>query len=260
MLTLGIDVGSTTTKVAFFDGVEFPYTDVLASGSSGRRTLARMLEDARDRAGLNYIRCDRIIATGYGRRLVEFASTVVSEITANARGVAYEFGSLERRPSTVIDIGGQDCKVILLDKEGNVSDFAMNDKCAAGTGRFLEVMARILEIEVEQLGEYDTKSQNKLNINSTCTVFAESEVISLLAQGAVVPDVVNAVHRSIASRIASMVQRFRYEPAIVCDGGASKNSGLVRALEDQLGEELLVPTTPQLMAAKGAAVIAASGI
>ncbi|MFA4985361.1 MAG: acyl-CoA dehydratase activase [Candidatus Brocadiia bacterium] len=256
MLTLGIDIGSTTTKIAFFDGSTFPHADLLPTGPNSRKTVARLLDEAAAK-GFEQAKVTQVVSTGYGRRLMEMADSVVSEISANARGVSFVMASSGIPIRTIIDIGGQDSKVISLDAAGSIREFVMNDKCAAGTGRFLEVMARILEIEVDQLGEIDRNVSEAHSINSTCTVFAESEVVSLLARGVTVPEIVNAVHRSIASRVAALARRMSPEPEFILDGGPSQNGGLVRALEGELKRTLHVPPRPQLMAAMGAAVIAA---
>ncbi len=256
MLTLGVDLGSTTVKIAFFDGEGFPHTDVLPTGPRPRETLARLLEDAA-RKGFDYREAALTAATGYGRRLVDFADVRMSEITANAAAVVHETRRLGLSARTIVDIGGQDSKVIALREDGSVEDFVMNDKCAAGTGRFLEVMARILETDVGELGNLDAGESGGVKINATCTVFAESEVVSLIAEGAEVGRIVNALHASIASRIASMAARLKCGPDFVCDGGPALNPGLVRALEAAFGGKFSVPSDPRTMAAKGAALTAA---
>ena len=256
MLTLGIDIGSTTTKIAFFDGTKFPHIDVLPTGAQGKKTVARLVDDGLRVLGVTHEDIGCTISTGYGRRLLDHIDGKISEITANARAVLHEMSAKGISVRTIIDIGGQDSKVISLDENGVIRDFAMNDRCAAGTGRFLEVMSRILEVEVVDLGLLDRDSEKRYDINATCTVFAESEVVSLLARGAEVPDIINAVHRSIARRVTSLVSKMSITPAIVCDGGPSMNDGLVRALEGELGFSLHIPSSSQIMAAKGAALVA----
>jgi predicted CoA-substrate-specific enzyme activase len=198
----------------------------------------------------------KTVATGYGRERAD-ADYKVTEITCHGRGAHQVFPQAQ----TVIDIGGQDSKAIRLDSDGRVVNFAMNDKCAAGTGRFLEVMARAMEIEVSQMGELDRsaaleKSRKRLHVSSVCTVFAESEIVGLLARGEKREDVIHAVHNSVAERVFGLVSRVGVAPPIALTGGVAKNRGMQRALEEKIGLSILVPEEPQIMGAFGAALIA----
>jgi predicted CoA-substrate-specific enzyme activase len=195
------------------------------------------------------------VATGYGRERVGERIPAVTEITCHARGVR------ARSPGTriLIDIGGQDSKAILLDGDGRVVDFAMNDKCAAGTGRFLEAMARALQVDVGELGDLDRGARDGLPLSSVCTVFAESEVVSLIARGTAVPEIVGGLNRAIASRTVSLVKQVALAYAdlpVALSGGVARNGGVVRALRAALGREIAVPAEPDTVGALGAALIA----
>jgi predicted CoA-substrate-specific enzyme activase len=191
-----------------------------------------------------------VVATGYGRINVPFADKQITEISCHARGVAY----LLPEARTVIDIGGQDSKGIKL-KEGRAVDFVMNDKCAAGTGRFLEVTAEGLGVKLEDMGKLSLTAKNKVEIGSTCTVFAAQEVVAKLVEGVPLPDIIAGLHEAIAARIYSMVRRLKIEREVALTGGGAKNIGLVKALEARLGFPVLVPPEPLLTGAIGAALL-----
>ena len=255
----GIDIGSTAIKVALVDEEGKHAGDyVTASGSlfhkNAKEALARLLADR----GLQQDDVHYLIATGYGRKLFKEADDSISEITANAIG-AHEAGKAFGGVRTIINIGGQDSKAIQLDNDGHVANFAMNDKCAAGTGRFLDVAARNLEIDLEELGDYHFNAENApLSINSTCTVFAESEIIGLLANGHGKGEIVAGIHYSIAKRTVRLAKRVGIEDKVYFDGGPALNKGLVAAIEDELQREIVVPEHPQTTTAFGAAVLARS--
>jgi predicted CoA-substrate-specific enzyme activase len=255
MLALGLDIGSTTTKAALAEGGEILAHAVTATGANCRRAAESVKAEALRLAGRDAGEIAYTVSTGYGRRLVEFADSTISEITANATGARH----LTRDTTpvhTIIDIGGQDSKVISLDTDGTVRNFAMNDKCAAGTGRFLEVMGRLLEIDLDQLGPLALQSTERVSISSICTVFAETEVISLLAQARRTPDIIAGVHRSIAKRVADLARGVGVAEPVFFDGGPALNVGLQRALEEELGVKLVVPESPQVATAIGAAIMA----
>ncbi len=254
-LALGLDIGSTTTKAALAEGGQVLAHAVAATGANCRRAAETVLAEALREAGREPDDIAYTLATGYGRRLVDFADATISEITANAAGARYlTRDSIPVR--TIVDIGGQDSKVISLDADGSVRNFAMNDKCAAGTGRFLEVMSRILEIDLDQLGPLALQSTEKVGISSICTVFAETEVISLLAQARKPADIAAGVHRSIAKRVADLARGVGVVEPVFFDGGPALNVGLQRALEGELGLPLIVPESPQVATAIGAAIMA----
>ncbi len=252
MITAGIDIGSLSTDAVLLrDGEVLAYS-IVNTGAQARAAAERAFEEVLEKAGISASEVDSVVATGYGRMSVPFAHSQVTEISCHGCGSAF----LDPGVRTVIDIGGQDSKVIRLDRQGNVSDFLMNDKCAAGTGRFLEVMADRLELSVAGLGEEDLKAERAAEISSMCTVFAESEVISLIARGVPRPEIIRGLHRSIAERTAGMVNRLGLTPRVMMTGGVAKNPGVVRALSEKLGTEIIVPPEPQIVGALGAALIA----
>ena len=196
-----------------------------------------------------------VVATGYGRKRVEDRIAAVTEITCHARGI----GAALPETRLLIDIGGQDSKAILLDEQGKVSEFAMNDKCAAGTGRFLEAMARALEVDVDELGELDQGSTGKVTLSSMCTVFAESEVVSLIADGSPVAEIARGLNRSIANRTRMLVRRVTKNVAglsVSMSGGVARNPGVVRAISEAIACPVAVPSSPDTIGALGAALIA----
>ncbi len=260
-LVAGIDVGSTTTKVAMLEDSEILGSKVSATGTNCRRTATSLLESMLANAGRTRGDVRYVVSTGYGRRMIDFSNDVVTEISANVKGASWLMKQGNdnlngTKIRTLINIGGQDCKVISLDDKGMMADFIMNDKCAAGTGRFLEVMSCILEVELEQLGAVSLQAKEPLPINSLCTVFGESEVISLLSQGKSVEDIAAGIHRAISKRIGAMVRKVGLHEAVFFDGGPALNEGLRFALEQELGTKVFVPPEPQIVTAIGAAIIA----
>jgi len=220
------------------------------TGPEHRKLANRVMEEALAKANLPFEDITYVVATGYGRINVPFADKQITEISCHARGVGY----LLPEARTVIDIGGQDCKGIKL-KEGRVVDFVMNDKCAAGTGRFLEVTAEGLGVKLEDMGRLSLAAENKVEIGSTCTVFAAQEVVAKLSEGVPLPDIIAGLHEAIASRIYSMVGRLKIEREVALTGGGAKNIGLVKALEAKLSFPVLVPPEPLLTGAIGAALL-----
>ncbi len=252
MPVAGIDVGSLTAEVVLMDRGEVLHYVIMPTGSNSKAAAEKAIESALKTAGLSRSDIKYIVATGYGRVSIEFADKRVTEITCHGRGAYF----LNPKVRTVIDIGGQDSKVILLNDEGRVLDFAMNDKCAAGTGRFLEVMAQALEVELSGLADLSDKAKNTVAISSMCTVFAESEVVSLIAQGIPQEDIARGLHQSIADRTAGMVRRVGLEEVVMITGGVAKNRAVVRALSEKLKTEIIVPPEPQIAGALGAALLA----
>lgn len=253
----GIDIGSTAIKVALVDeNRKLVGHKISASGSMFYKYAKQSLKDLLDELGIDEKDLAYTVSTGYGRKLFKEADENISEITANAMGaVAAAEGKCEIK--TIINIGGQDSKAISLDSEGNVVNFAMNDRCAAGTGKFLDVVAMNLELEVDQLGDYHFRSKGTpLAINSTCAVFAESEIIGLLGNDNSVEDIVAGVHYSIAKRIIKLVKRVGIKDSIYFDGGPALNRGLVHSIENELGKEIFIPEFPQITTSYGAAILA----
>ncbi|HZX30360.1 MAG TPA: acyl-CoA dehydratase activase [Rhodocyclaceae bacterium] len=253
----GIDIGSTAIKVALIDetgGIKGVH--VADSGSLFHKNAKEALRVLLEREKVSREEVKYLIATGYGRKLFKEADDSISEITANAIG-AHEAGKAFGGVRTIINIGGQDSKAIQIDASGHVTNFVMNDKCAAGTGRFLDVAARNLDLDLEDLGDiHFTGSGAPLSINSTCTVFAESEIIGLLANGHGKAEIVAGIHYSIAKRTVRLAKRVGIEDRVYMDGGPALNKGLVAAIEDELQRPLVIPAFPQTTTAFGAAVLA----
>ncbi|MCY3412845.1 MAG: 2-hydroxyglutaryl-CoA dehydratase [Candidatus Heimdallarchaeota archaeon] len=251
MYVLGIDIGSISAKaVAMNESKTVLAFEVLPSGYETNKT-AHLLRDAIcTKLGIISDDIAYSVTTGYSRKNVDFSDKQVTEISCQAKGVHYLF-PLAR---TVIDIGGQDSKAIRIDDQGILQDFEMNDKCSAGTGRFLEVMARTLDVPLEMMADHSSKEY--VQISSTCTVFAESEVVSRIAQGAERGAIVGGIHRSIAIRVKSLVQRIGIENDVILTGGVAKNEAVVEALSEELNVKLTVPEEPQITAAIGAALLA----
>lgn len=251
MKTLGIDVGSITTKaVVIIDG-RLRSSSIAPTGFDARKTAQRVFNNIIDGMGLKANAIDCVISTGYGRKSVPFADKAVTEISCHAAG-AYFINPAVR---SVIDIGGQDSKVIVLNERGKVMDFAMNDKCAAGTGRFLEVMAGALEVSLDQFGEMALHADAPAAISSLCTVFAESEVISLIAKGKKRKNIIAGIHDSVATRVAAMALRVGVQPPVMMTGGVAKNTALIKALEKKINQPIERSMHPQTAGAIGAALI-----
>jgi predicted CoA-substrate-specific enzyme activase len=253
MIYAGIDVGSRTIKVVLFDGDE---RSVIGSGVANQGVeqealTSRLLDSVLDEANTSRNDIARIVATGYGRDAIALADTTVTEITCHARGVHH----LAPDTRTIIDIGGQDSKLIRLEADGLVRDFVMNDRCAAGTGRFLEVVAERLDSQLNDLGKLASHAQQPAPISSMCVVFAETEIIGLLASKESPENIVAGVQSAIASRITSMAGRSVEEP-IVLTGGVAMIPGMDTALADSIGKPVTISTYPQLTGALGAALIA----
>jgi len=251
--TAGIDVGSICTKAVILNSTKkIASYAILRSGAVYRGAAETVLNEALSRAGLDSKELSYIVSTGYGRAKVACANNEITEISCHARGA--NFISADVR--TVIDIGGQDSKVIQLDEKGRAVRFVMNDKCAAGTGRFLEVMAGALEVDLDEMSEISFQAKEDIEVSSMCTVFAESEVISLFAMGYDKPEIASAVYRSIARRMMGLVGQLGLKERVAMTGGVAKSKGMVHALEEKLGLTLLVPPEPQIIGALGAALFA----
>jgi len=245
----GVDIGSTMTKVVIMG--QATITPVIGpTGPEHRKLANRVMEEALAKANLSFDEITYVVATGYGRINVPFADKQITEISCHARGV----GHLLPAARTVIDIGGQDSKGIKL-KDGRAVDFVMNDKCAAGTGRFLEVTAEELGVSLEGMGRLSLEAKNRVEISNTCTVFAAQEVVARLSDGVALPDIIAGLHEAIATRIYAMVRRLKIEREVALTGGGAKNIGLVKAMEAKLGFPVLLPPEPFLTGAIGAALL-----
>ena len=250
--TLGIDIGSTASKcVMLSDGKDIVAKSLIAVGA-GTSGPQRAIEAVLAQAGMTKQDMAFTLATGYGRNSLEgFADHQMSELSCHAKGAGFLFPNVR----TVIDIGGQDVKILRVEN-GAMTNFQMNDKCAAGTGRFLDVMARVLEVDVNDLGTLGAQSTKYVGISSTCTVFAESEVISQLAQGTDKRDIINGIHQAVAGRVAGLAHRVGVQDDVVMTGGVAQNTGIVKALSEQLGHTIHTSPLTQYVGALGAALFA----
>ncbi len=252
MLTMGVDIGSTSSKAVIMeDGVRIAARQVVQVGT-GTRGPAEVYQNVLREAGVTRSEIDRIVATGYGRLKFAEADRELSEVSCHGKGVRF----LCPEVRTVIDIGGQDAKALLLDEWGNLENFMMNDKCAAGTGRFLEAMARVLDVKVEELGEISLRSDHPTSISSTCAVFAESEVISRLSAEESIENIAAGIHASVAKKVGGLAVRVGYVPQVAMSGGVAKNKGIVKAMERELKCSIIVPEDCQMAGAIGAALFA----
>ncbi len=252
MKVAGLDIGSLAIKSLIWENNQIKGFTIIPAGHDVNKLARDCLELTLQKTQDRFEDLQVIFATGYGRVNVPFAHKSITEITCHALGAHW----LNPKSRTVIDIGGQDSKVISVDQDGRVIDFVMNDKCAAGTGRFLEVMAYALGLKIEELGIESLKSKKRIKISSMCTVFAESEVISLLADGCAREDIIRGLHEAISNRICSMANRLRIEGVITLSGGVAKNVGMVKALKKRLRSKIYIPQEPQIVGALGAAIAA----
>lgn len=254
MRVAGIDIGSITAKAAIVEDGKLLAAKVIFTGYNAELAGKKVYEEIFGECGLDKASIEKVVSTGYGRNSVKFADKSFTEIMCHAAGAHY----LNPRVRSIIDIGGQDSKAILVDEKGKVKNFVMNDKCAAGTGRFLEVMARALEVDLDDFGTMSLKSRQPSKISSLCTVFAESEVVSLIARGEKRQDIIAGIHESIAARISSMVGRIGMKEPVMVTGGVARNIGVVKALGKKLGMKIEVSPYAQVNGAIGAAILAAS--
>ena len=258
MLVAGVDVGAATAKAVIVSDGKVVGQAVIPTGDRIVVAADKVTRLALEKAGMwrdNFdfeAGFDCVISTGYGRHGVPFANKAVTEIICHAQGAHF----LLPATRTIIDIGGQDSKAIGLDERGNVINFVMNDKCAAGTGRFLEVMAQVLGVTIEEMGPIALTSKSPCQISSTCTIFAESEMVSLRAEGKSREDLIAGIVRAVSSRVAVMGKTVGFKRDVVFTGGVAKNVGVKKALEEEIKMEILVPEEPQTMGALGAALLA----
>jgi predicted CoA-substrate-specific enzyme activase len=253
-VTVGLDLGSTYVKCVVMRDAEVIGHEVLPTGHDHDATAERALAKALSMGGLTKEQVEYTVSTGYGRRVATTADSTVSEISANAAGTRWVGREMGVR--TIIDIGGQDTKVIALDDDLQITNFQMNDKCAAGTGRFLEVLARVLEIPLDELGPVSLTSTQPVPITTTCLVFAKSEVATLITEGHPKEDIVAGIHKAVARRLTSMARKVGVREVVFFDGGPARNVGMVRAMEAELGVKMAVPPIPQIVTATGAALLA----
>lgn len=249
----GIDSGSTSTDVVILNpDATIKATAIIPTGGGAQKSADACLAEALKRADISPKAIRTVVATGYGRAYLDSKDSSVTEITCHAKGAHY----LNPEVRTIIDIGGQDNKVIKLNEDGQVENFAMNDKCAAGTGRFLEMMANALQISLEDMSRLGLDWHEDITISSMCSVFAESEVVSLVAQNKAVPDIVHGLDNSVAAKINSLVKRVKGQAPFMMTGGVAQNAGVVKAIEDKIGSRLVISDKAQLCGALGAALFA----
>ena len=246
---MGVDFGSTTAKTVILDLTgHIVASNVSHMGAVSGDGLKASIAGALEEAGITQAEVGRTVSTGYGRRMIDVADKNFTEITCHARGAI----AMTPEARLVIDIGGQDSKVISVDSRGLVAQFAMNDRCAAGTGKFLEVLARAMQIKLEDMGDIALQAEQKLKISSMCATFAETEVISLLAEGNTKPNVLGAVHAAIASRTLGLIGRVGKNGPVVMTGGVARNPAAVHHIQEALGMPIMLPKDPQIAGALGA--------
>ncbi len=248
---IGIDAGSTTTKLVVVDRAgEMVWHTLEETEPRMGEQAERLIAEASGESGCGS--STPVVATGYGRKLIDGADRAVTEITCHARGVFRSLG----HGGTLIDIGGQDSKVIVIGEDGNVRNFAMNDKCAAGTGRFLEVVAKRLRVPLDDVSDVVLQASDEVSISSTCTVFAESEIISLLAHGKPVDHILKGLLRSLLKRVSALARSSSITRPLMLSGGVARSDAVRRMLGEALESEVSLPEYPQLMGAYGAALTA----
>lgn len=252
MLVAGIDIGAGNSKAVVLRSSEITGSSVIPTGHDMSKAASEVIRKTCNEANCSMDELKCIVTTGWGRKAVPFATKVFTEILCQARGVNFLFPEVR----TIIDIGAQDTKVIRTSDLGNVNNFVMNDKCAAGTGKFLDIMAKTLDIKIDEMGDFALKSTEPCHISSTCAVFAETEVVALLSQGRKREDVLNGIHRSVCSRTATLVRTVNYEECVVFTGGVSQNEAIKKILEDELKTPIVVPPEPEITCALGAALTA----
>jgi predicted CoA-substrate-specific enzyme activase len=255
MITAGVDVGSLTSKAVIMNGDRILSSLIIKSKTKPWESADAVMNGALDKAGISMKDITSSVGTGYGRDKISFINLAVSEIACHARGARW----LVPTARTVIDIGGQDCKALSLSPEGRLLKFSTNDKCASGTGRFIEVMAKVLNIPIDELGEISLRSKNPVTLAAACTVWAQADVIRHLNDSVPVEDIAAGINNAMASRIATLAAAAGTERDICMTGGVSKNAGVVSALEKNLGIRIkrIRRDDPQLAGAIGAALLAA---
>lgn len=249
----GVDIGSVFSKAVIIRDGEIIAFDIVLSGGSYKEAAQKVISGVFSKASISLEDISGIVATGMGTASVSSSCKQVSDISCQARGINYLFPSAR----TIIDIGGQSTRVIKATPEGNVADFVMSEKCAAGSGRFLQIISRILGVRIEDIGSLSLKSTQAVEFSTSCAVFAESETISRIAEGALKEDILAGVHNAIAAKVANLVKRISLETDCVLTGGGAEDTGLVNRISEVLGIKVLVPETQRITAALGAACIAA---
>ena len=254
MITAGCDVGSLTAKLVIMDDNKILTQSIARVNARPAESAKEVMLKALANIDLEWADVTYSVGTGYGKDQISFANKLESEISCHARGARWSVPSCR----TVIDIGGQDSKAIRLDKKGKVIRYAYNDKCASGTGRFLEIMAEALEIKLADMGDISKKASENISISNQCVIFAETELVSLVNEGKEVPDIIHGLHRAMANRVASLAMGIGVGNDVVMTGGVAKNSGVFKALAESLNVDLKSTKSidPQIAGALGAALLA----
>ena len=251
-IVAGVDIGSLSAEgLIMSDGQILSYS-IIPTGAESAKTARRAMEAALKSTGMAIEDLDFIVATGYGRVVVPFANDNVSEISCHAKGSHYWFPGVR----TVLDMGGQDCKAIRCDERGKVTNFVMNDKCAAGTGRFFEIMSEVMHLRLEDLGGISLEGDDSVPVSSACAVFAKSEMVSLMRKGVAKKDILAGLHAAITSRVYALLKRVEVQGDFVMTGGIAKNIGIVKRVAERVGMNILIPSEPQIAGALGAAIFA----
>jgi predicted CoA-substrate-specific enzyme activase len=252
MITAGCDIGSLTAKAVILKDGKMLASEVIFASAQPEKSALEVIKRAVKKAGINIEDIEYCVGTGYGRKHIPFMNSSESEILCHGRGAVWQVPSAR----TVVDIGGQDAKAIRIDEKGNVERYVYNDKCASGTGRFLEIIADSLDIKLDDMGAISERASEKLTLSNQCVIFAETEIISLVNEGKEIADIISALHQAVANRAASLAKSILVVPDAVMTGGVAKNSGMFSALERALGVKLHHVENPQITGALGAALIA----
>lgn len=252
MYVAGIDIGSATSKAAILNGDEVVAAQIIETGPESQGSAEDVMAGTLEKSGLRMDELTYIVATGYGRINVPFAGDIITEIACHAKGVNFLFAGA----STILDMGGQDCKAIRVDNDGNHVAFAMNDKCAAGTGRFLEIMSALLKVPLDEIGPLSLQATEDTPISNICTVFARSEAARHLRRGVPKANILGGLHMATAERVFSLLKRVGIEADFVISGGIAKNIGVVSRLEEKVGLPTHISEEPQIIGALGAALFA----
>jgi predicted CoA-substrate-specific enzyme activase len=256
MITAGCDIGSLTAKAVILKDGKIIASEVILASTQPEKSANEVMKRTVDKAGIKMEDIEYCIGTGYGRKHIPFMNSLESEIACHGRGAVWQVPSAR----TVVDIGGQDAKAIRIDEKGNVGRYIYNDKCASGTGRFLEIIADSLDIKLDDMGAISERSKEKLTLSNQCVIFAETEIISLVNEGKEIADIISALHQAVANRAASLAKSILVVPDAVMTGGVAKNSGMFSAMERALGVKLHRVENPQINGALGAAIFAADKV
>jgi len=249
MIAAGIDIGSRSAKAVIINEKRIMSQAICDSGPESAKTALKVMNEVMKKTNISIKDIDYIVATGYGRIVVPFANKNISEISCHAKGINYYFPQVR----TILDMGGQDCKAIRCDENGKVTNFVMNDKCAGGTGRFIELMGDLLKIPLEDIGELSLQSKDNIQFSNICAIYAKTEALSLLKKGINKKDILAGLHDAIASRCISLLRRVSVEKEFAISGGIAKNIGMVKKLEEKLNLKALIAPDPQIIGALGAA-------